>query len=101
MTAANGVFNGASAGAKVISVNHTALVAGRLVWLVMAINSSVMGISSRVKDNAWAFKGWSDGLQDPALGYVVARAYGSMPEVFPSNADELITVIPTIYAKTV
>jgi hypothetical protein len=101
ITAANGVFNGASAGAKVISVNQTTLVAGRLVWLVMAVNSSVMGISSRLKDNAWAFKGWSDGLQDPALGYTINRAYGSMPEVFPSNADELIQVVPTIYAKTV
>lgn len=101
ITAANGVFNGGSAGAKVISISQTSISAGQLVWLVALINSASMGLLSTLKDNAWAFKGWGDGLQDPAIGYMTDNAYGPMPASFPSNADELLAVVPSIFAKTV
>lgn len=99
LTAANGVFNGASGGAKAVSVNETTIAAGQLVWLVMAINSSAMGISSRDRSSAWAFKGWSDGLNDPILGYVADYAYAALPDTFPLNANSLVSVIPSIFAK--
>lgn len=100
ITAANGVFNGGSAGSKVISINSTVLAAGQLVWLVMLINSGAVGIQSRLKADCWAFKGWGDGLQDPAIGYIADHTYGSLPATFPSDAAEITDVIPTIFAKT-
>lgn len=99
LTAANGVYNAASAGAKVVSINNTTIRPGQLVWLVTLINSGAFGLRSTTCTQAWAFKGWGNGLREPAIGYIADKAYGEVPGTFPLNADEIIDLIPTIFAK--
>jgi hypothetical protein len=99
LTAANGVYNAASAGAKVVSINNTTIRPGQLVWLVTLINSGAFGLRSTTCTQAWAFKGWENGLREPTIGYMADKAYGSLPGSFPLNADEIIDLIPTIFAK--
>jgi hypothetical protein len=99
LTAANGVFNGGSAGPKSISITDTVLAAGQLVWLVVLANSSSMGLYSIPKEGAWAYMGWDNGFLDPVLGYAIDYTYSSLPATFPSSANELTAIIPAIFAK--
>lgn len=99
LTAANGVFNGGSAGPKSISITDTVLAAGQLVWLVVLANSSSMGLYSVPKEGAWAFMGWGNGFLDPVLGYSIDYTYSSLPATFPPSANELTAIVPAIFAK--
>lgn len=99
VTAANGVYNAASAGAKVVSINNTIIRPGQLVWLVTLLNSGQFSLRSTASQQAWAFKGWDSGLRDPAIGFIADKAYGAMPGSFPLNGTEITDYIPTIFAK--
>ena len=99
ITAANGVFNGGSAGPKTISIADTVIAPGRLVWLTILANSSQMGLYSTPREAAWAFMGWGNGFMDPVLGYMIDYTYGALPSTFPPSANELTAVIPTVFAK--
>jgi len=99
LSASNGVFNGGSAGPKSVSVIDTVLTAGQLVWLVVLANSSLMGLFSFDRTSAWAFMGWGDGFADPVIGYAVDFPYATLPSIYPSSANELVSVVPAIFAK--
>ncbi len=99
LSASNGVFNGGSAGPKSVSVSDTVLTAGQLVWLVVLANSSMMGLFSFDRTNAWAFMGWGDGFADPVIGYAKDFTYATLPSTFPGGANEMVSVVPAIFAK--